>query len=421
MYYFVLRLKYYIEIKLKYLTFPIFFYFFLRFKLSTKIIRFYLYSVVPKRNFLKSKKNILFLEKGVFNDEVKEVFSDEKFRLLQLNRKFTKSLSNFCFQTKVNQHNFKKVRENKTQLKSFRNYLDKAFEGIKVNLFITFNFGSEEDEVIIHLKKLKIPSICMHKEGLMTEGEYKDYIKILSNRIKFPGEKILLYNQKIKEILIKYQKHNRENLIICGSPRFDKILKSESDKKKKNIIMFMPGLYKSLPSQLGIKSEMSWKLLCQDFVNLVKILSDEFHDYQFIIKSKKRDFDIMKNILLEINKKNIIIDTKSLAADLLLNAKFSIGFNSMALIESICFRVPAINCMFGEAKKKEYKKYIHNYESLIKNVYSIVEAVEYLKKNLDIQLNKNISPKNKKILDKLIGNSRGDSIIRIRREIDKII
>ena len=185
--------------------------------------------------------------------------------------------------------------------------------------------------------------------------------------------------------------------------------------------MFMPGLYKSLPSQLGIKSEMSWKLLCQDFVNLVKILSDEFHDYQFIIKSKKRDFDIMKNILLEINKKNIIIDTKSLAADLLLNAKFSIGFNSMALIESICFRVPAINCMFGEAKKKEYKKYIHNYESLIKNVYSIVEAVEYLKKNLDIQLNKNISPKNKKILDKLIGNSRGDSIIRIRREIDKII
>ena len=126
-------------------------------------------------------------------------------------------------------------------------------------------------------------------------------------------------------------------------------------------------------------------------------------------------------IIITINKKNIIIDTKSLAADLLLNAKFSIGFNSMALIESICFRVPTINCMFGEAKKKEYKKYIHNYGSLIKNVYSIVEAVEYIKKNLDIQFNKNISPKNKKILDKLIGNSIGNSIIRIRREIDKII
>ena len=112
----------------------------------------------------------------------------------------------------------------------------------------------------------------MHKEGLMTRGEYKDYIKILSNRIKFPGEKILVYNQKIKEILIKYQKHNRGNLIICGSPRFDKILKSESGNKKKNVIMFMPGLYKSLPSQLGIKSEMSWKLLCKDFLDLVKFL-----------------------------------------------------------------------------------------------------------------------------------------------------
>ena len=63
---------------------------------------------------------------------------------------------------------------------NFRHYLVKAFKGLNAQLFVTFNFCPEEDEVIIHLKKLNISSICLHKEGLMTQGEYRDYIKILS-------------------------------------------------------------------------------------------------------------------------------------------------------------------------------------------------------------------------------------------------
>ncbi len=419
--YFISRLRYFVGTKLRDFTFPLFFYFFLRVNLNSWIVNFYLYSIVPKESRFNHTKNILFLEKGVFNDEIKEVFSDKKFKLLQLNRKFTKSLSNFCFKKKVNQHNFKIVRNNKKHLDNFRHYLVKAFKGLNAQLFVTFNFGSEEDEVIIHLKRLNIPSICMHKEGLMTEGEYKDYIKILSKRIKFPGKKILVYNEKIKNILIKYQKHNKNNLVVCGSPRFDKILNAEISPKKNKIIMFMPGLYKSLPSQLGINSKMSWKLLCDEFLELVRLLSNELKDYNFILKSKKRDFDLMKNQLLEIEKMNIRIDTKSLALDLLKDSKFSVGFNSMALIESACYKVPTINCMFGEAKKIRYKKYIHDYGSLIKNVYSISAAIEYVKKNLNIQTNNVIDGKNKKILYKLIGNSQGNSIIRIRKEIDKII
>ncbi len=419
--YFISRLRYFVGTKLRDFTFPLFFYFFLRVNLNSWIVNFYLYSIVPKESRFNHTKNILFLEKGVFNDEIKEVFSDKKFKLLQLNRKFTKSLSNFCFKKKVNQHNFKIVRNNKKHLDNFRHYLVKAFKGLNAQLFVTFNFGSEEDEVIIHLKKLNIPSICLHKEGLMTQGEYRDYIKILSKRIKFPGKKILVYNETIKKILIKHQNHNAKNLIICGSPRFDKILNAKIEVKQMKIIMFLPGLYKSLPSQLGINSKMSWKNLCDDFLNLVKVLSEDLYDYKFILKSKSRDFELMKNKLKEIKGENLILDTKSLASDLLKNACFSLGFNSMALIESACYRIPTINCMFGEAKNIKYEKYIHNYGSLIKNVYSIKEAVKYVKKNLRVDFNKSISNKDKKILDKLIGNSEGDSIIRVRREIDKII
>ena len=146
------------------------------------------------------------------------------------------------------------------------------------------------------------------------------------------------------------------------------------------IIMFLPGLYKSLPSQLGINSKMSWKNLCDDFLNLVKVLSEDLYDYKFILKSKSRDFELMKNNLKEIKGEKFNLDTKSLASDLLKNACFSLGFNSMALIESYCYRIPTINCMFGEAKNIKYEKYIHNYGSLIKNVYSIKEAVKYVKK-----------------------------------------
>ncbi len=419
--YFITRLRYLIATKIKSFTFPLFFYLFTRLNIPSEIVNFFLFSIVPKRNKSNYSKNILFLEKGIFNDEVKEVFSDEKFKLLQLNRKFTKKLSNFCFQTKVNQHNFKIVRGNKKHLEKFRFYLKKAFKGLNAQLFVTFNFGSEEDEVILHLKKLKIPSICLHKEGLMTRGEYDDYVKILSRRMKFPGEKILVYNENIKKILIKHQKHNSNNLVICGSPRFDKILKAKNVLKHKKIIMFLPGLYKSLPSQLGISSEMSWNILCKDFLSLVKVLSKDLHDYKFFLKSKSRDYELMKDDLKNLKGPNIMIDTKTLASDLLKNSSFSIGFNSMALIESACYRIPTANCIFGEAKNVKYKKYIHNYGSLIKNVYSINSAVKYVKKTLSINVTKTISKQNKKILDKLIGNSEGDSIIRIRREIDKII
>ena len=135
--YFISRLRYFVGTKLRDFTFPLFFYFFLRVNLNSWIVNFYLYSIVPKESRFNHTKNILFLEKGVFNDEIKEVFSDKKFKLLQLNRKFTKSLSNFCFKKKVNQHNFKIVRNNKKHLDNFRHYLEKAFKGLNAQLFVT--------------------------------------------------------------------------------------------------------------------------------------------------------------------------------------------------------------------------------------------------------------------------------------------
>ena len=293
-----------------------------------------------------------------------------------------------------------------------KNFIEKAIlESCKIKKKVV-----EQDEKEINLRK----SLNFgHTFGHSYEATL-EYSKKLNH-----GEAVLYgilsatkLSKKLKSI-----KKNEYNLILShlsklGFSNLRKFFKS-SDLNK--IIMFMPGLYKSLPSQLGINSKMSWKLLCDEFLELVRLLSNELKDYNFILKSKKRDFDLMKNQLLEIEKMNIRIDTKSLALDLLKDSKFSVGFNSMALIESACYKVPTINCMFGEAKKIRYKKYIHDYGSLIKNVYSISAAIEYVKKNLNIQTNNVIDGKNKKILYKLIGNSQGNSIIRIRKEIDKII
>lgn len=416
------KILYFLGEKVKKNFSKFFIFFFVRGYSNLYLNNFFLYSSVPKNVSSKSKIRILFLEKGIFNDDIIDIFYEKKYELLQLNRKITKQLCNYCYNSKVNQHNYKSLSSKRLLHRNHLFFLKKLISNLKIDLFITFNFGSDEDAFVEALKEKKIPSVCLHKEGLMAKGEYNDFIKVLSNRYPFAGEKIIVYNKIIRDILIKHHKHKQSKIFIGGATRFDKMIKLKKSVEKKIFLFFLPGLHKSLPSQLGIDSNQSWKNLIYDFFKLIHQCSSNFKEYKIIIKSKYRDYELIKDDKEFLKLKDYVtIDHKSLAFDLIKKSEFCIGFNSMALIESFCCKKKVINCMFGEAHFQNYKKYIVDYKNLIKNVFSVDEALFEIKKSFEIKRRSEFTKFEKNVLNELIGNNLGNSTQKIRIELKKII
>ena len=365
----------------------------------------------------KSRIRLLSQEKGIFNSEVEYLFDDRnKYSLFRLNRILTKMICNHVYEIKVNQHNYKAQRKNNIKRKQHFAILDSLMAKKKFDAIITFNFGDGETGGLIEATSGKIKSICLHKEGVMSKNFMESYFQTLTqNRDKFRGDMILVYNESMRNLLLRTGHYDADRVKVVGAPRFD-LLFSQSQQspipKQHKMVMFYPSPFAQLSTLLDQEIDFSWRQLGADFAQTVSRLATQYPNTSIVVKAKARDRDAFDTSLLA--KSNVSFTVDRLAMDLLADATLCLGFNSSALIESAAFGVPTVHCCFGEANHASKKNWIIDFGALTNTARNVDEALTIVENILCCAPQRNpLSKAQKQDLDRLVGNADGKSKQRI--------
>lgn len=378
-----------------------------------------LYLYRPATSANHGNINLLVQEKGTFNTEAEYLFEDKShFSLYRLNRILTKMLCNHAYGQKINQHNYKFHRQNLKRRKLHQSHILRLFPKDKFNALITFNFGDGETGALVEATKGQLRTVCLHKEGVMCKNLKQSYLDLLiEHRDKFRGDLMLVYNNEMKDILLKTGHYNPEMIKVVGAPRFDMIY-SLSQKvetpKKHSILAFYPSPNAQLNSLLGADFDagFTWKRLCKDFHQTLEILAKKFPNTPIIIKAKHRDKNFFNQSLLI--HKNISFTAETLAMDLIASSSICLGFNSSALIESAAFGVPTIQCNLGEAMSRRAKDWIIDYGSLAHTAEGVKQVMKVSEGILGRPPDRLKLSKERKVdLIRLVGNADGKAKQRI--------
>ena len=399
------KIKFILHDRIQLLFSDLYINFILKFNKSQILSNFFLYTPIK---FNKNNQiNIVFQNKGVFNEEITYLFNDiDNINLIRLNRRVLKKLLNSSYNNKnINHLNWYQEKNKIENLHKYRNLL-KRFIGIpKYNIFLIFNWGDGSTaEFTEYLKLYKIHTICIHKEGISSKVFRESYLNIINKkRIKFLGKKIFVYNQVTKQTLLK-SFYKDEDIDVVGSVRFDHIFSLQNQRiDQKKVLIFHPSVNAQLPDLLGLNCNFNWEELTNIFYNTLFKLLNDFPSINFVVKIKNRDIE---NISKYITKpvKNLIIDRSTSSIDLLKDSKLCIGFNSTALIESSAFNIPTINFV-PEHIYKKYNDYIIEYKSLVINTadYDLIKnkiALNTIRTKPDkVKLND---------LNEIVGNNTGN-------------
>jgi len=182
----------------------------------------------------------------------------------------------------------------------------------------------------------------------------------------------LVFGKKGQEILIKHG-YPKKNIIITGSPQFDRYInqKIETNKQKK-IIFIMGGLANS---DVGISKE-KWKKVYEMLFKALK----KFPEYKLIIKLKKGDRDLAglpEIIAKKENFQNLEVITSISPIKLLSGADMVILTDSTMVFDALLLDKPVISINFKELEKFFCYKYLKP----VKTVHNQKELESAIKKS----------------------------------------
>ena len=360
---------------------------------------------------------ILAQEKGVFNQEMEYIFSDqEKFSLFHLNRILTKTICNMAFAQKVNQHNYQQLRLDNIRRSKHEQMIAKLVAKQRYDFIVTFNFGDGETGALIEASKGEIRSICIHKEGVMSPGLMETYSKLLRQRREpFRGDLLLVYNEDIKQALLSTGDYSNHMIHVVGAPRFDiihSIAKIEVAPRDHHFLMFYPSREAQLNSLIDEHSDFSWDNLCAEFEKMVTRIASAYPTVPLIVKAKLRDVQTIGGGLTDYP--NVKITSTRASIDLIKETSLCFGFNSTALVESASLGIVTINCCFGEARDAKNKPWLIDFGSLVASVNTPEACMKIAKDVMTKPPNwRPLNADQKMNLERLVGNSDGKSKQRI--------
>ena len=220
------------------------------FRLFVKVNFYYgialILSILTKPLNPKRKYKVLSLIKPVFSndlDEIKKVESDLQFlsfpRLLlsEIVKKYALDFS------KLNDASYHPIMDGTKEQEKIYFVIKKVFKHLKKIIKFDAIFAGNyvyvsQQEFFKIAKEENIPVIILYKEGMFPAPITKEKSDKLYAGKKFVGNKFLVYNNIIKNILLdaKIPGIEKEILEVVGMPRLDSYLNNISIKEIKNTI-----------------------------------------------------------------------------------------------------------------------------------------------------------------------------------------
>jgi hypothetical protein len=218
---------------------------------------------------------------------------------------------------------------------------------LKFDLILSGNFVYvTQQEMFRSARKCNIPVVVLYKEGMFPLDRKNDVIDVFYTTKYFLADKILFYNEGIRDILLKSNLPGLsvDKTAVVGVPRFDYLIKEKNLHREitKNIVLF--AFDPQSKSEYLIEDSSSKKAFERalfDFqLNLVNIAKLR-PDFKLIIKSKSdpKSIEFVKNILNKSGcnpmPKNIRTSHNLNVQQLIRVSSIVAGYSSTTLIEAL--------------------------------------------------------------------------------------
>jgi len=402
---------------------------------SHKLCAFVIWLNMRKLKSIKSSSNnirkILVFAKSGGTEDLTESFNYKKTNLIffLLPRSFMKKIySNFNFGRKHHKDYFTKLTRIKDIKKKnlYVNFLTLVFETlnslIKLDGYISFNifYFPEKyfEEVCVNLKS---KYIIMHKESAFSASEQLKAISIYRKfNTKSLSDKISVYTENQKKILVKSKIAHKNQIVVNGTPRSDYAFRLRKIIPKGKIIVFYLIEYNRPSTGLLRLKKINWKKLYNQTLDYLLEFAKNNPDIKIILKGKigvhKRE---QLNIVhLPQNCNFIEGGTGHL---LLRNASVVIAFHSTVVFEAIASNRNLIIPNFNN-ENKIYKNILHNIENKKYYVNSKIEFNKKIKLYLNLEYNnKKLIKPDIKTLKFFVGNIDATGGVKMRKFLENTI
>ena len=346
-------------------------------------------------------------------------------------RSFFKIIFNYFIDDHYDLNDYKYFLRKKdldSKKKKYREFLEKLIlkiqKNLNINCFIGFNFTYKaERELQAACQKNHVKFLALHKESVGTELEFKVIKHIYKNYIgKYKGDKIAVYNDIEKKLLISTKIAKKKDIEVIGCSRLDECFKYRKITPKKIILYYILDYQRGLPNRFfdiykngelnkikGLNYDfrkISWKRLHIKIIENLKQFSKNNKDVEVILKGKQGFFNLTD---YENLPKNFKVFFGGTGEHLLKDAKLVIGWNSTSVLEAIAANRFLIHPLFFGKKSflKEASLRLNlNKQSILLNENQFQKKLYYF---INKKYNKNILNNNIYPLKYYLNNTNGTS------------
>lgn len=401
---------------------------------SNKLCSFIIWLNVRKLKEIKSstnnQKKILVFPKSNGTEDLIEAFKNKKTNLIfyLLPRLFIKEIYSHYFDEKHKKDYFTKLNKFEDIKKKNRyvNFLTLVFKSlnsfIKLDGYISFNifYFAEKyfEEVCINLNS---KFIILHKESALSAAEeQKAEIIYEKFNTKSLSNKIFVYTESQKKILIKSKIAHKNQIFVSGTPRSDYAFSLRKIAPKEKIIVFYLIEYNRATSGLLGRKSKDWNKLYNQTLRYLFDFAKNNPDIQIILKGKTGTHNKGQPNLNPLPQNCRFIDGGS-GHFLLKNASVVIAFNSSIVFETIASNRNLIIPNFNN-ENKIYKNILHKIKDKKYFVYSKIQFNKKIKLYLGLKYkNKKLSAPDIKTLRYYLGNTDATAGAKMKKFLEKII
>jgi len=377
---------------------------------------------------VRAKKNILCVEKSLFEKDVDELsYRIRKYGWIWLSKRQLTVYQDkiipekYRGQKKYLKHIDKIPAEWEKCIKRSKILLKRLKEDKNICALLLANLDYWTDYSLqVACKELKIPVIVLQKEYPYNDLNYFERFKkhYVTNYTPL-ADAIMVFGKRMKNILSEFKSYDKNKIFVTGAPRLDRWRSLESNEGIKEGLLIIS--FKD--------DEAKLEPFCKMILSISNYIKNEKLG-KITLKSRNK---IQSRELLNFCKKekidNIEIVHDVNIYDLVVQSKAIVSLNSLATIESMLSNVPIIipdwiikdknNKMFDSNDETCFKslEFSENLENLLKNIgkylkdenTNVSEEILHLRKKFiskfwDYEPNITSCKKVQNVIDSLVRN-----------------
>ena len=428
------------------------------------LILFIKYKLKIKKRIKSKKIKILILNQERFTQDIESLKLNRNIELINLDSKLQLFINNlWMYNTRdifrkwrrKNQYfPYNKLyfsNENKTVINSKNNlcnYLMKLISKLKNEI----NFDCIMTCAVWYIQdkewerasdKVNMPFVSIHKECMFDKDIIEQEINMKKKMLcKTYNSKVILYNEKAKEVLTKSEIVNLNNAYVLGSMRMDNLyrLRNSEEKKGSKIITIFSFTHRAglinftkqnTNTNFSSYPKEGFHDLFNNFHGEIGNLAIKYPHLEFRIKVKWDNIwvDQIKNAIFNYTKinsnniKNLKIISNANTHQLIYESGLIMSFNSSTVVEAVALKKPVVVPLFDEAdefKGSLFKKHVYFKDYF--NQFFIAKS----KKDLELYLIKYLNNElpsikiNNDFIKYYIGEIDGNSTQRLINFISKL-